>query len=432
MEVIDIEDHGVVPLPPTAGNYAAKFMFDPNNRPAFTEFRDDLKPLEITQPDGPSFTVDGNQVQWQKWSLRIGFNPREGLVLHQVALRRTAARLRPILHRASLSEMVVPYGDPAPTHWNKNAFDAGEYGLGLLGQLARRSAATASARSTTSTRTVNDADGKPLHDPERDLHARGGLRHPLEAHRPPHRRRSRCAARGGSSSRFIATVGNYEYGFFWYLYHDGTIQLEVKLTGILSPGAIADGRAAAATATLVAPGLYAPNHQHFFNVRLDFDVDGAANRSTRSTSSRAEPGPDNPSATRSPEDDAAGAGEPRRTRLIDPLRRPAPGRSSTRTQTTRSASRSATSWCPGTTCCRWRRRARSVCDAGAGSSTQHLWVTPYDAGARSTPPASTRTSSRRRRRPAARTAADRPLENTDVVLWYTLRATTSSGRRTGR
>jgi primary-amine oxidase len=52
MTVIDIEDHGVVPLPPTAGNYAEKFMFDENNRPAFTGFRDGVKPIEITQPEG--------------------------------------------------------------------------------------------------------------------------------------------------------------------------------------------------------------------------------------------------------------------------------------------------------------------------------------------------------------------------------------------
>ncbi|MBJ7387000.1 MAG: tyramine oxidase, partial [Mycolicibacterium sp.] len=57
MKVVDIEDHGVVPLPPTAGNYSEQFMFDPNNRPAFTEFRSDVKPIEITQPEGPSFTV---------------------------------------------------------------------------------------------------------------------------------------------------------------------------------------------------------------------------------------------------------------------------------------------------------------------------------------------------------------------------------------
>ena len=27
---------------------------------------------------------------------------------------------------------------------------------------------------------------------------------------------------------FFATVGNYDYGFYWYLYLDGTIELEVK------------------------------------------------------------------------------------------------------------------------------------------------------------------------------------------------------------
>ncbi|MDY6998918.1 MAG: tyramine oxidase, partial [Actinomycetota bacterium] len=85
MKVIDIEDHGVVPLPPTAGNYTEEFMFDSNNRPAFSQFRDDVKPIEITQPDGPSFTVDGWKVQWQKWSLRVGFNPREGITLHEVS-----------------------------------------------------------------------------------------------------------------------------------------------------------------------------------------------------------------------------------------------------------------------------------------------------------------------------------------------------------
>ena len=43
-------------------------------------------------------------------------------------------RLRPIMHRASLSEMVVPYGDPTPLHGWKNAFDAGEWGLGRMTQ----------------------------------------------------------------------------------------------------------------------------------------------------------------------------------------------------------------------------------------------------------------------------------------------------------
>ena len=74
----------------------------------------------------------------------------------------------------------------------------------------------------------------------------------------------------------IATVENYEYGFFWYLYQDGNIQFEVKLTGVLSLGALQPGEKARYGA-LVAPQLYAPNHQHFFCYRLDFDVDGRAN-----------------------------------------------------------------------------------------------------------------------------------------------------------
>ena len=75
MEVIRVEDYGVVPLPPESGNYAAEFI---------DEFRQDLKPLEITQPQGTSFEIQGHFVRWQKWQFRIGFTPREGLVLYTI------------------------------------------------------------------------------------------------------------------------------------------------------------------------------------------------------------------------------------------------------------------------------------------------------------------------------------------------------------
>jgi primary-amine oxidase len=130
-EVLAVVDHGVVPLPAVsdtdtdpvaAGSYRAE------DQP---RLRDDLRPIAVTQPEGPSFTLEGNLVRWQKWRLRIGFDPYEGLVLHQVAYEDDAAgRIRPILHRASISEMVVPYGDPSPVHGWRNAFDAGEWGGG--------------------------------------------------------------------------------------------------------------------------------------------------------------------------------------------------------------------------------------------------------------------------------------------------------------
>ena len=113
------------------GKYAPGLMVDDDNRPAHAARREDVRPIEITQPEGPSFTVDGHAVSWQKWRLRVGFTPREGLVLPQIGYT-DRGRLRPVIYRASLSEMYIPYGDPAPTHRIKNVFDEGEYGVGLL------------------------------------------------------------------------------------------------------------------------------------------------------------------------------------------------------------------------------------------------------------------------------------------------------------
>src|SRR5262249_44071512 len=121
MRVIRVEDYGHYPLPPQPGNYAADRV---------TETRTGIKPLEITQADGPSFQVEGNRVTWQNWSFVIGFNAREGLTLHHLTYKDGGTD-RSVLYRASLTEMVVPYGDPKPQQYRKNAFDVGEYGMGM-------------------------------------------------------------------------------------------------------------------------------------------------------------------------------------------------------------------------------------------------------------------------------------------------------------
>src|SRR5205085_1258067 len=75
----------------------------------------------------------------------------------------------------------------------------------------------------------------------------------------------------------------------------GTIQLEVKLTGIIQPMGVVPGDDAALTsATLVAPGLAGPHHQHLFCVRLDMAVDGIANTVSEVDVVPVPPGPDNP------------------------------------------------------------------------------------------------------------------------------------------
>src|SRR5450631_3593458 len=120
-EVLEIEDGEVVPIPRDPGRYDAASAGDLRH----------LSALQILQPDGPGFTVDDGCLTWGPWQMRVSLHPIEGLVLHQIGYH-DHGRLRPIIYRAGLSEMIVPYGSTAMNHWWKNAFDAGDVGLGKM------------------------------------------------------------------------------------------------------------------------------------------------------------------------------------------------------------------------------------------------------------------------------------------------------------
>jgi primary-amine oxidase len=263
-EVLDMLDYGVVPLPNETGSY-----YPEDHEP----LRSDLLPLDIVQPDGPSFTIDTNLISWQRWSLRVSMDPHDGLVLHTIGYE-DGGQVRPILHRASISEMVVPYGDPGPMHGWKNAFDVGEWGLGrmansltlgcdCLGVIAYLDAILASEQGdpyvVPNAVCIHEEDYGILWKHQDLLAGRTEVR------------RSRRLVISS-----IATVGNYEYGFYWYFYLDGSMQLEIKLTGVMSTQALAPGEKSP-YATPIAPGLAAPVHQHLFCARLDVEVGGAVN-----------------------------------------------------------------------------------------------------------------------------------------------------------
>jgi primary-amine oxidase len=281
MEVVRVEDHGVVEVPQESGAYK------PNGRPP----RAGLKPLEITQPEGPSFEIDGHEVRWQKWSFRIGFTPREGLVLYTVGYE-DGGRVRPVLYRASLSEMVVPYGDPRPGQWRKNAFDAGEYNVGALANSLELGCDCLGEIRYFDAVMVNGA-GDPveiknavcLHEEDAGL---GWKHYDMRADTAEVRRSRRLVV------SFIATVANYEYGFYWNFYQDGTIEFDGKLTGIVSTGAVGPDVKPAHGQLLNTDGLYAPIHQHFMNFRLDLDVDGRDNRIYEVHTEAVPPGDENP------------------------------------------------------------------------------------------------------------------------------------------
>jgi primary-amine oxidase len=288
--VLAVDDHQVVPLPPLAGNYAPELASDAGNYPVITALRSDVKRIDITQPEGPSFTLEGHEIRWQKWHLIIGYTPREGLVLHRVRYA-DGGRERSIVNRASLSEMWVPYGDPAPVHRIKDVFDAGEAGIGSLANSLQLGCDCLGEVSYLDA-VVNDDDGEPvrlanaicIHEEDTGI----GWKHTQHLSGSVEVRRGRRLVISA-----FTTVGNYDYGFFWYLHTDGTIAYEVKLTGIISTGAFAEG-SEPVHGTVVAPGLYGPHHQHFFNVRLDMAVDGDANSVFEVDAVPAPPGPGNP------------------------------------------------------------------------------------------------------------------------------------------
>ena len=164
-------------------NYEAQFRSD---------FRAPLKPLDVVQPEGPSFVLDGHAINWDKWSLVVGFNAREAITLHDIRYDG-----RPVCHRASLVEMVVPYGTPANGHYRKNVFDIGEYGIRQAGKFAE--AWLRLPRPHRLSRRPSEYDERRDHDDrERDLHPRRGQRHPLEALGFPHRTHAKSGARARS------------------------------------------------------------------------------------------------------------------------------------------------------------------------------------------------------------------------------------------
>jgi primary-amine oxidase len=403
MTVVRVEDTGIVPLPPGTGDYTG----------AGTPARAGLRPIEIRQPAGVSFQLDGWQVRWQNWRFRLGFTAREGLVLHTIGYE-DGGRLRPVIHRASVAELVIPYGDPAPFQGWRNAFDIGEYGIGILtnslelgcdclGEIAYLDVELADDRGEPY--TIKNAIC--LHEEDDGI---------LWKHFDADLGQAEVRRSRRLVVSFIITAGNYEYAFYWYFRQDGTIELEVKLTGIVLTTALAPGQTSD-YGTVVAPQTLAAHHQHFFSVRLDMAVDGDRNSVYEVDTEAAPAGPDNPYGNAFRTRATLLRTESQAQRLVDPA-------AARHWLVVNPAAVGALGQPAGYKLVPHGNvlpfaRAGSSIIARAAFTTRHLWVTPFAPDERY--PAGDYPN----QHPGGAglpewTKADRPIENTDVVLWYTL------------
>ena len=237
-------------------------------------YRTDIKPIHITQPEGVSFTMDGRYISWQNWKLHIGFNYREGLVLSNITFNDKGVE-RDTFWRLSLAEMVVPYGNPEHPHQRKHAFDLGEYGGGYMTNSLSLGCDCKGAIHYLDAAFVNRA-GAPttiknaicVHEEDAGI---------LFKHTDF--RDESCTvtrARKLIISQ-VFTAANYEYCVYWIFHQDGTVQLEIKLTGILNTYAMNPGEDLKGWGTEVYPGVNAHNHQHLFCLRVDPNIDGPDN-----------------------------------------------------------------------------------------------------------------------------------------------------------
>ncbi|KAF5252892.1 hypothetical protein FANTH_2216 [Fusarium anthophilum] len=233
--------------------------------------RTTTKPLHVTQPEGPSFHIEGNHLTWEKWELRVGFNYREGLTLHDVRYDG-----RSLFYRLSLAEMFVPYGDPRAPYPRKAAFDLGNDGAGINAnnlQLGCDCLGTIKYFDAYH----NTSSGEPLKLPnvvcchEQD----DGIlwKHTNFRTNVPVVTRSRILV-----LQTIITVTNYEYIFAWHFSQDASIFYEVRATGILSTAPTSmDHKGTYPYGNIVAPGVLAPYHQHLFSLRIDPAIEGHTN-----------------------------------------------------------------------------------------------------------------------------------------------------------
>ncbi|MEM9121960.1 MAG: tyramine oxidase [Pseudomonadota bacterium] len=284
-EVLRVVDEDVVPIAEDEWGYsedevAARMPLRPASNAA-----------KLLQDGRPNYTLDGHALTWDIWRMRLRTDKRPGLVLSNIDVKDGEA-WRSVLYQAHLSEVFVPYMDPSEGWYWRTYMDSGEYGFGLfLTPLTPR--VDCPAYATYLPALVNADNGSALEIPNAICIFERNIGDPAWRH-------FEVFAQGEGEEGFVpadgrpetelvvrtaSAVGNYDYLIDYRFKQNGEIWVKIGATGIdvvkgVKSTSMDDETAAEDTAygTLIAPNLVAPNHDHYFNFRFDFDIDQPKNR----------------------------------------------------------------------------------------------------------------------------------------------------------
>ncbi len=298
MAYTDFTTGKVLKIVDEPGRYSGMAGLNYFDRDSIKDDRKGPKPIVITEPEGHGWTIKGQQVSWENWRFRFGIDNREGLVIYDVKYIDHGVA-RSVMYRGSMPEMVVPYGSPGLLQAAYTFFDAGEYRLGQGIARPMSPGADAPENAVYVPATLHRESGEPyqLDHAVAIFEEYGGT---LWRHGTVSRRATNMAI------KYYTTIENYDYGFTWRFKQDGTIDIDIELTGVVEVQGVHRTSAMEAPdkndhsyngrpfGTLIHKHVEAINHQHFFVFRLDMDIDGQANSVMEMNSKLVPPGKDNP------------------------------------------------------------------------------------------------------------------------------------------
>jgi primary-amine oxidase len=413
-KVIKVIDQEIVPVPTSPVNFQEIMGVA---RPGTT-------PIAIAQPQGPSFQIKDGEVSWQNWHFRVRLDPRVGPVVN-LARIDDGGKQRSILYEGSMSELFVPYMDPGESWATRMFIDAGEfYPGGVLRALEPGVDCPSNAEYING--LASSEHGMPMLLPREaclfeTISGDPAWRHfenDMTSGRP----------KRGLVLRAAAVIGNYDYLLDWRFEQDGSVRVALGATGIIETKAVkaknagdhAMGGMAGAPdefGQFVGENTVGVNHDHFFSFRLDLDVDGQNNsfmvdrlkkRELPAATHRKSIWVAEPFVAKTESDAMMDIHleKPSMWMFVNPNVRGPLGYPT------------GYEIMPGATAASLMDPEDGVQKVGA-FSTHQLWVTPYQADelyASGVYPVASKGDDGL----AAWTRANRPIENTDIVAWYTL------------